>query len=154
MAGIASILRLRDNAKAVLDGVQGGTWCKECVERNVAEICELNSDKQLYEKGENAMGVSIDTYRPYEPLTIEIKTIKGQPTDRVTLKDTGDFYESFFISADNEGFFIDATDWKRDELVEKYGAEIFGLTDKNKTYLAKEILLPELINKTKETLWR
>ena len=117
MAGIASILRLRDNAKAVLDGVQGGTWCKECVESNVAEICELNSDKQLYEKGENALGVSIDTYRPYAPLTIEIKTMKGQPTDRVTLKDTGDFYESFFISADNEGFFIDATDWKRNELV-------------------------------------
>lgn len=154
MAGIASILRLRDNAKAVLDGVQGGSWCRECIEANTAEICDMNTEQQLYERGENALGVSISDYMPYAPLTIDIKTMKGQPTDRVTLRDTGDFHESFFIRADNNGFTIDATDWKREKLVNKYGRQIFGLTDENKTYLAKEILLPELIKKTKETLWR
>ena len=154
MAGLASILQLRDNALKIKEGVQGGLWCKEIVEKEEARICDMNSEEQLYEKGQNALGVDIMDYMPYRPLTIRIKTEKGQPTDRVTLRDTGDFHSSFFVEANNEGFRIDAKDWKRDELVQKYGMQIFGLNDENMNELAHQVMLPELINKVKETLWQ
>ena len=151
MAGIGDIQRMRDNVKSIERNI--GAWCRDAVNANMAKICELNSEEQLYKKGETSTGVSIDTYQPYRPLTIQIKTEKGQPTDRVTLNDTGDFYESFVIFADEVGFEIDATDWKRGELVDKYGEEIFGLNEENRQKVAREILLPELINKINETLW-
>lgn len=154
MAGLASIFKLRDNALKIKEGVQGGLWCKEIVEKEEARICDMNSEEQLYEKGQNALGVDIMDYLPYRPLTIRIKTEKGQPTDRVTLRDTGDFHGSFFVEANNEGFRIDAKDWKRDELVQKYGMQIFGLNDENMNELAHQVMLPELINKVKETLWQ
>ena len=153
MAGIASILKLRDNASEVNRGIFEGYWIKECIEKNEAEICDLNSNEQLYQKGQNALGVDIWDYRPYSPKTIAIKGMKNQPADRVTLKDTGDFHASFIIRADNESFELDATDWKRDDLVEKYGRQIFGLTDENKSYISHEILLPELTEKTRQKLW-
>jgi len=154
MAGLSSILQLRDNARTIREGIEGGLWLKEIVERNEAQICDMNSEEQLYEKGQNALGVDIMDYMPYRPLTIRIKTEKGQPTDRVTLRDTGDFHGSFYVEANNDGFRIDAKDWKRDELVRKYGSQIFGLNDENKNELAHEIMLPDLINKIRQTLWQ
>lgn len=152
MAGLASILQLRDNALKVKSGIQEGYWPKEIIEKNEAEICDLNSNDQLFQKGQNALGVDIMDYMPYAPLTVRIKEMKNQPWDRVTLKDTGDFHASFVLRADNDGFEIDATDWKRDELVDKYGKQIFGLNDENKSYVAREILLPELIERIRQTL--
>lgn len=151
MAGIASILRLADNVDTIINSI--GMWCNKVVTDNKVKILDLNRNVQMYEEGTNSLGVSIMDYRPYHPLTIQIKSEKGQPTDRVTLRDTGDFQQSFTLTADNQGFTIDADDWKRDELVEKYGEDIFGLTEENKIKVASEILLPELINKVKETLW-
>ena len=49
---------------------------------------------------------------PYAPRTIYNKTRKGQPTDRVTLKDTGEFYNSLRIEFDENGFRIVSDDDK------------------------------------------
>lgn len=82
--------------------------------------------KQMY-SGENADGTSIEP--GYKPLTISIKNSVGQPTDRVTLKDTGAFYSSFFIVYGPKYFAIYARDGKTKKLISKYGTEIFGLND-------------------------
>lgn len=58
----------------------------------------MNAEEQLFEQGINRLGVDIMDYAPYSPLTIAIKEEKGQPTNRVTLRDTGDFEASFFGS--------------------------------------------------------
>ena len=47
---------------------------------------------QLFTTGEDGDGVSLGNY---SPITIKIKKRKGQPTDRITLKDTGAFYDSY-----------------------------------------------------------
>ena len=77
---------------------------------------------QLFETGADGNG---DSLGKYSFLTVQIKKTKGQPTDRITLVDTGDFYESYFIDAFKGGFIIDANGEKDDtNLFEKYGDDI------------------------------
>lgn len=64
---------------------------------------------------------------PYRPLTKIIKRRKGQPTDRVTLKDTGDFYEYIIVDIGLETYNLTSEDWKTALLTEKYTDRIFGL---------------------------
>jgi len=61
---------------------------------------------------------------------VSLKRIKGQPTDRITLRDTRDFHNSFFMKTDKFPLNIDATDRKRDKLVSEWGP-ILGLTKEN-----------------------
>jgi len=78
--------------------------------------------EQLFQTGEDGKGVPIGMYSPF---TIAIKKRKGQPTDRVTLKDTGDFYRSYVIIPFNGGFTIDADGEKEDKnLFDIYGDDI------------------------------
>lgn len=76
--------------------------------------------------GQNADGSWVEP--PYTPFTVELKEEKGQPTDRVTLKDTGDFYEGFIVERKGDVVIFTSTDWKTNALVEKYGDAIFGLS--------------------------
>ena len=64
---------------------------------------------------------------------------KQQPTDRVTLKDTGEFHRSIFVKFTKDTIIIDSDNDLRDKLVEKYGAAIFGLTKQNKQALIRII---------------
>ena len=63
----------------------------------------------------------------YSPKTIVIKQQKGQPFNRVTLKDTGDFYNSIFVDPRGESMYVDSRDSKVDDLEKKYGETILGL---------------------------
>ena len=94
-------------------------------------ILDLNRIDQLFEQGINAKGVSLGEYAITTILgtaKFKGKIEKGQPTDRVTLKDTGEFYESFDIDFNNDGFEIIATD--KEFLLDKYKG-ILGLTTDN-----------------------
>jgi hypothetical protein len=70
---------------------------------------------------------------PYAPLTRILKRAKGQPTDRVTLKDTGAFYDAIFVDIGTQVWNIGSTDSKTPLLIERYTERIFGL---NKISLA------------------
>ena len=68
----------------------------------------------------------------YAPRTIKIKQAKGQPTNRVTLFDTGEFYASFVIKPFKGGFTIDADDEKPDfDLFDEFGEDVVGLNPEN-----------------------
>jgi len=84
---------------------------------------------QLYNDGIRGDGSQITP--PYARLTLRIKRKKGQPTNRVTLKDTGDFYDSFYIELGSNSFLINARDSKTIDLKQKYEDEILGLTEKS-----------------------
>lgn len=102
---------------------------------------ELNSLEQLA-KGKDA---NADPIAPkYTPFTVRIKRAKGQPTDKVTLFDTGDFYEGFKVVKSDDEFYLTSTDEKTEKIKAKYGEDIFGLTEESKDILNKE-LLPELL---------
>lgn len=117
---------------------------KEEIMENKAVIVKMITEKQLYERGVNGRDEFIASYAPYAPRTIQIKQKKGQPTDRVTLKDTGEFYNSFDVVFDESGFYVTSTDEKAKYLAEKYGRTIFRLTDENLTTLLQEYIRPIL----------
>lgn len=117
-------------------------------------IVSAIADDQLYRRGINGKGKKIMDYMPYTARTIKNKKRKGQPTTRVTLRDTGAFHESMYVVFDSEGFYITASDDKTQELVNKYGEEIFRLTDKNFTRIVRSHIRKELIKRLKQIIKR
>lgn len=115
-------------------------------------IVSAIADDQLYRRGINGKGRKIMDYMPYTAGTIKNKKRKGQPTTRVTLRDTGAFHESMYVVFDSEGFYITASDEKTQGLVEKYGEEIFRLTDKNFTRIIRSHIRKELVKRLKRAI--
>ncbi len=112
------------------------------------QIIELNQE-QLYQ-GQYAAGGKIKPR--YAPYTIAVKTQKGQPTDRVTLSDTGDFYEGFDVHFSRKHFELDSLDDKTQDLINKYQAGIFGLSKENLDYFITEFYRESLQAEFRKTL--
>lgn len=144
---------IRQRVEKFNNGLTSGEYIQNIILDNEAFICDMNAEEQLYEKGINRLGVSLSDYAPYSPVTIEFKREKGQPFDRVTLRDEGEFESSFFIEADREQFEIKASDWKTEELIKKYGSQILGLTDENKAEVIHEYIHPELLAIAKNIIY-
>ena len=115
-------------------------------------IVSAIADDQLYRRGINGRGEKIMSYMPYTAKTIQNKKRKGQPTTRVTLRDTGAFHKSMFVVFDSEGFYITASDEKTEELIKKYGEEIFRLTNKNFTRIVRSHIRKELVKRLKRAI--
>ena len=115
-------------------------------------IVSAIANGQLYRRGINGKGEKIMDYMPYTATTVKIKKRKGQPTTRVTLRDTGDFHKSMFVVFDSDGFYITASDDKTQSLIEKYGSEIFRLTDKNFNRIIRSHIRKELVKRLKQSI--
>ena len=127
-------------------------YVKEELLENEAIIIDMNVEDQLFEKGITSGNVRIDSYAPYAPLTVAIKRVKHQPTNRVTLRDEGDFHSSFYLDFTDDSFTIKASDEKAEYLEFAYGSDIFGLTPENREELTEYYLRPALLAKLKEHL--
>lgn len=136
------ILQLKENVEAFQQDIP--YLMIKIVKQNEAYITDMNTEDQLYEQGVNNLGVSIMDYRPYAEFTIAMKHMTNQPSDRVTLRDTGDFHSSFFLQVGTESFEIMAGDSKTDDLIKKYGRQILGLTDENIANLIQGYIYPDL----------
>ena len=112
------------------------------VKENEAIIIDFIIEDQLFEKGINGSGQSLGDY---SPITVSIKREKGQPTDRVTLRDTEAYHNSHTLEVTQEGgFAIKVSDFKYGELVERYG-NIDALTDENLQDILRSYVLPDLL---------
>lgn len=138
------VYRLR-KFKSVLD-----LELKNEILRHEDVIIKMVTQEQLYEKGIEGRGIEISSYNPYKPRTIKKKIRKGQPYDRVTLKDTGEFYASLHVEHDDEGFYVTSSDDKSQYLLKRYGKTIFRLTDENLKVLLHDYIRPSLKQKMKE----
>lgn len=147
------ITDLRDRVVKVNEDLTSGKMIQRIIQEHEAEIIDMNAQEQLFESGENSLGISISTYAPYSPITVEIKQMKGQPTNRVTLRDEGDFESSFYLVISDNQFEIKASDWKTEELVKKYGSSILGLTRENISSLRWDYIYPELMDTLKKELY-
>lgn len=114
------------------------------VRANEEIVLDMNTEDQLFERGVDRNNEPLNKKNPYSPITLQIKRQKGQPTGRVTLRDSGDFHESFYIKYTSDSFEIRASDFKYGDLVDKYGA-IDGLTADNLQDLLRNYILPDLI---------
>lgn len=115
-------------------------------------IVSAIADNQLYGRGITGSGQKIMDYAPYAPRTMRAKKKKGQPTTRVTLRDTGEFHRSMFLVVDSEGFYITSDDSKTKFLTDKYGDKIFRLTDKNLTRIIRSHIRKEFIKRLKRAI--
>ena len=104
---------------------------------NEAMIIEMNQ-AQLY-KGLDSKAQSLGEY---SQRTIEYKIDAGQPSDRVTLKDRGDFYKGMKLFKDDKGVYVDSEDEKTGKLTSVYGENIFGLVERDKDTLTIEKINP------------
>ena len=119
------------------------------------EMIQFNQD-QLQE-GKDALGQTISTIggSPYRPYTIIIKRAKNQPTNKVTLFDTGEFYETFKVRFVKDGYEIIADFQKpdgdiRDNFSSQY--DFLGLDDESLTELVMEVIYPRLARLIKTKL--
>jgi hypothetical protein len=95
-------------------------------------IINLNTEDQLKKRNENALGVKL--YQIGGEYSVETLIIKGVSNPkRVTLYDTGDYYESFaVIPLANGDFEIQSnTTIHGDDLKDRWGKEIEGLNKIN-----------------------
>jgi len=110
------------------------------IEETAETIADFNR-KQLF-AGKRSTGTDIKP--EYAAFTILIKDQKGQPTDRVTLKDTGEFYEDIEVDVNSETFELISTNEKTEDLKAKYGQRILGLSDNNKSEYVEFTFFPAL----------
>lgn len=115
-------------------------------------LIKLNTEDQLFLKGEDSRGIRLDEIGGgYSANTIEGtasyegKKSKGQPIDRVTLKDTGEFYDSWQIKIELPYIIFIADDVKDGvKLTDEWGINIIGLNEENKRKV-EGFLLEEII---------
>lgn len=122
----------------------------DVVLENEALVIDMNTQDQLFEKGINAKGEKITP--AYTPYTIKIKKEKGQPINRVTLKDEGDFQSSFYLKKKVDEIEVGSSDIKTEAIVWKYGDEIFGLSPENLHEIEEHYIKPVLEAEIKKIL--
>ena len=123
------------------------SWIKEVIEQNKDVILDLQIQGQ-FDKGKDSEGNNL--FPPYALSTKKTKRRKGQPTDRVTLKDTGMFYKSVEVEVRSDEFELKSELYYSVYLVKKfdinynifrYGA-IFGLTPRHLEDFTKNFIVP------------
>jgi hypothetical protein len=107
-------------------------------------ITEANVS-QLYDYGRRADGREITP--PYAESTIKRKRRRGQPTNRVTLRDTGAMHSRLQVVADDADLFLYSDRPYVRYLLERYGKEIFGLTEEAARRIAREVYAPALLRR-------
>lgn len=112
---------------------------------------QLQLGKDANDKVINTIGGN-----PYMPFTISIKQKEGKskaPADKVTLYDTGEFYDTFKVIVVSGGYEIIA-DFKKgsDSILDNFSNEFdfLGLEDTFLIELVFENILPELSKMIKE----
>lgn len=107
----------------------------DIVQEDEQMVLDMNRE-QMY-SGIRSDGTRIEP--EYTATTISIKQRKGQPTDRVTLKDTGDHYREMFIQYGDDSFGIYSDAEYAIDLANKYEFNIYGLTPDNISILGKVV---------------
>ena len=132
--------------------------CKQAFNQNEKKVLDLNR-KQMFEGTKSDDTLILP---PYADSTVKLKIKKLQPYDRVTLKDTGAFYDNLLLSVnDNEVIFKVSSvlqyplyllsrynssfnNGLGSNLLDKNPGSILGLNTTNKTTFLNENILPIL----------
>ncbi len=118
--------------------------------KNSNIIEDAITEDQLFEKGIDGLG---NRLFPYSPVTVGIKRLKGQPSDRTTLRDTGAFHKSIKVKLQRDGLLIDSDPIKeKTDLLEVYGEGILFLTEENFNDFKNNYLRDDLIKNIRAAL--
>lgn len=116
---------------------------QNAVKNNQKFVVNLNREQMLDGKDANDAPITPG----YAASTKERKRRLGQPTNKVTFFEQGEFHGKMFLKDDREGIEIDSNSNTTKFLVKRSGSDIFGITDKNADKIGDKIL-PELQRET------
>lgn len=119
----------------------------DVIEQALTETSEQRADLNAEQMFTGVESTGDEINPAYAFSTVQIKRQKGQPSDRVTLRDTGDFYRGVYSRVEGDEVVISSTDSKTGKLVEKYGPDIFGLNSTFKREYLGQSLGPVLRGK-------
>ena len=125
--------------KSALKSLDIQRVASEAVDESKDSILDLNVMQM--NRGLRADGSFISP--SYSPMTVEIKKAKGQPYDRVTLRDTGEFQREIYAIVQGIKIDIGSRNWKESKIEKKYSkarGSIFGLSEKYaNTYIEDDL---------------
>lgn len=100
-------------------------------------------EKQLFDKGIDGDGKRLPGYARS---TIRLKLRKGQPVDRTTTRDEGDFHASIQVDAFSDRFEV-SSDVEHDIwILRRYGRNILKITKENFEDFMITYFLPNFMN--------
>lgn len=120
----------------------------EAVEETKSAIKAL----QLEQWREGKLSTGEEIKPGYTPHTIAIKKRKGQPTDRVTLKDTGRRDAETGVIVDGDIIRLGSDVEYDAHLEDKYTKQIWGLMAESRAQYINEDLRPAYVGKVKQSL--
>ena len=114
------------------------------------EIIKFNTIDQLRDKGIDSLNRSLGDY---SQISVEVF---GKRDGHITLEDTGDFYHSFRVSVEKDGFTINANSIKHGakgtvDLTTRFGDDIIGLTEENRDIIT-ELIMKNIVKYVKQQL--
>lgn len=115
------------------------------ISANQAELIDLNTSQLEQGKTSESKFITPE-YRSDDYAQFKQSQGSKAPFGTPDLKLTGDFYSGFKAEVAPKYLEITSTDKKSGKLQKKYGDEIYGLTDKNKSEFAQLIKEPLLKN--------
>lgn len=107
-------------------------------------------NKQLFREGIDGTGERITP--GYARTTIRIKISKGQPADRVTLRDTGRFVDSITINATSNSLVITSDVIYDKYIFKKYGRDVIRPTAENLIDFIEKFYIPSLRRRVQNQL--
>lgn len=111
----------------------------------------LDANTAQLSQGKNALGdflqeYALDAYAEFK-IALGSKAPKGTPD----LFLEGDFYEGFILTVEGEDYLITSTDEKTTELTNKYGIDIFGLSEEGLQQV-RDVILEIFLNNIRNGL--
>lgn len=97
---------------------------------------------RLYQTGRDGTGNLITP--SYALSTVKRKKEDNKRASFVTLRDTGAFYDGFFIELENYVLLLNSTDGKTESLIDKYSESILHFTKEEQDLILLTIIEPEL----------
>jgi phage gpG-like protein len=120
------------------------------IQKNESVLVDQQTEGQ-FDKGQDSNGAQF--IPSYALSTKVIKRSKGQPTDRVTLKDSGDLYGNITIQANTTNAIIETnTDYFKYLLVHYKNNSILGIQDEAMEEFLIDYTLPEIEKNFKQIL--
>ena len=145
-----------DRQIAFIDNIESNLFAtmQGALNANGIFLEERIREEQLFKRGVDGNNEPLRDQKTgrlgYKRTTIRIKIAKGQPVDRITLRDENEFHPSITIQANSDGFEVTSNVTHAKFLIGRYGQDIIKPTLENMQDFFKRYVLPEL--KTKYVL--
>ena len=137
-----------DDLQNTISNLEQFDWGQELesiVENNTDAIIQLQEEQLYSGVDSNNQQITLEG-QGYAKKTFDIKTEKGQPTDRITWKDTGALYNALTAKVDNGNVTFDAPgeDEKFEAMIFRSGIDILGLNEDFRTQFGNNVTLPAI----------